>query len=40
MNITSKDLMILFTSFKPKSGSIKSVKVYMSNLGKEKLEAE
>ena len=40
MNINSKDLMILFNSFKPKSGYIKSIKVYMSNIGKEKLEEE
>jgi hypothetical protein len=40
MNITSKDLMILFSSFKGQSGFISSVKVYMSNIGKESLEAE
>ena len=40
MNINSKDLMILFNSFKSKSGYIKSIKVYMSNIGKEKLEEE
>lgn len=37
MNITAKDLMIIFNSFKQKSGFIKNIKVYMSNLGKEKL---
>jgi hypothetical protein len=37
MNITSKDLMLLFSSFKTNAGYIKSVKVYMSNIGKEKL---
>ncbi len=40
MNISSKDLMILFNSFKTNTGYIKNVKVYMSNLGKEKLEEE
>ena len=40
MNISSKDLMLLFSSFKTSSGFIKSVKVYMSNIGKEKLELE
>jgi hypothetical protein len=36
-NISAKDLMILFNSFKQKSGFIRSIKVYMSNFGKEKL---
>ena len=34
MNINARDLMILFNSFKPKSGYIKNVKVFMSNLTK------
>lgn len=34
MNITAKDLMILFNSFKQKAGYIKNIKVYMSNIGK------
>jgi hypothetical protein len=38
MNISAKDLMLLFNSFKTKSGFIRSIKVYMSNFGKEKLE--
>lgn len=37
MNISAKDLMILFNSFKQKAGFIRNVKVYMSNIGKEKL---
>lgn len=40
MNITAKDLMILFNSFKQKAGFIKNIRVYMSNIGKEKLEEE
>jgi hypothetical protein len=40
MNITSKDLMILFNSFKGSAGVIKSVKVYQSNFGKERMEQE
>ena len=40
MNIGSKDLMLLFSSFKPTSGTILSVTVYYSQLGKEKMEAE
>ena len=40
MNITSKDLMILFNSFKGPAGVIKSVKVYQSNFGKERMEQE
>ena len=34
MNITSKDLMILFNSFKGPAGFLKSIKVYQSNFGK------
>ena len=37
MNITSKDLMLLFNSFKSQTGTIRRVTVYMSNIGKEKL---
>jgi hypothetical protein len=40
MNINSTDLMILFNSFKPPTGLIKSIKVYQSNIGKEKMENE
>jgi hypothetical protein len=40
MNINSKDLMILFSSFKSSEGFVKSVKVYQSNLGKEKMQEE
>lgn len=40
MNITSKDLMILFNSFKGPAGFINSIKVYQSNFGKEKMEQE
>jgi hypothetical protein len=40
MNISSKDLMILFNSFKPTAGFLKSVKVYQSNFGKEKMQQE
>lgn len=40
MNISSKDLMILFNSFKSTGGIIKSVKVYQSNFGKERMEQE
>lgn len=40
MNIASKDLMILFNSFKPATGLIKSIKVYQSNFGKERMEQE
>jgi len=40
MNISSKDLMILFNSFKSSSGFIKSIKVYQSNFGKEQMEQE
>lgn len=40
MNINAKDLMLLFSSFKPASGTIKSVTVYYSTFGKERLEAE
>ena len=32
--------MILFNSFKPPTGLIKSIKVYQSNIGKEKMENE
>ena len=32
--------MILFNSFKPDSGSIRSVKVYFSEYGRQKLEEE
>ena len=32
--------MILFNSFKPQTGYIKNVKVYQSNLGKERMEQE
>lgn len=39
-NITSKDLMLLFNSFKTSNGYIKSLKVYMSNIGKIKMEEE
>ena len=37
-SITSKDLMILFNSFKTSTGFIKRIRVYMSNIGKEKLQ--
>lgn len=40
MNISARDLMLLFSSFKTNSGYIKSIKVYMSNIGKEKLKEE
>lgn len=40
MNISAKDLMLLFNSFKTNTGYIKSIKIYMSNIGKEKLELE
>lgn len=40
MNIAAKDLMILFNSFKPASGFLKSIKVYQSIFGKEKMEQE
>jgi hypothetical protein len=33
MNIEAKDLMILFSSFKPTAGTILGVKVYYSQLG-------
>lgn len=32
--------MILFNSFKPIGGFLKSVKVYQSNFGKERMEQE
>ena len=37
MNINAKDLILLFSSFKPSAGTIKSVGVYYSMYGKEKL---
>ena len=40
MNINAKDLMLLFSSFKPSSGTILSISVYFSTFGKERLEAE
>ncbi len=40
MNISARDLMLLFSSFKTNSGYIKTVKVYMSNIGKEKIKEE
>ena len=40
MNIDAKDLMILFSSFKPSAGTIKAVTVYYSSYGKQKLETE
>lgn len=38
MNINAKDLMILFTSFKPATGTITSVSVYYSEIGKNKMK--
>lgn len=40
MNINAKDLMLLFSSIKPSAGFIKTIKIYMSNYGKQKLEEE
>jgi hypothetical protein len=40
MNINSKDLMLLFSSFKPAAGTILSVTVYYSQIGKEKMQIE
>jgi hypothetical protein len=34
MNINAKDLMLLFSSFKPTAGTILSVSVFYSQLGK------
>ncbi|XP_075452173.1 ESF1 homolog [Ascaphus truei] len=38
--LKAKDLLALFTSFKPKGGVVLSVKVYPSEFGKERLKAE
>lgn len=38
MNISAKDLMLLFSSFKPATGFIRCVDVYLSDIGKIKLE--
>ena len=40
MNINAKDLMILFSSFKTNTGTVLGVKVYYSQIGKEKMEME
>lgn len=40
MNISSKDIMLLFNSFKPKTGSIIKVEVYPSEIGIKKLAEE
>jgi hypothetical protein len=40
MNISAKDLMLLFSSFKPQTGTILSVAVYYSRFGKERLAEE
>jgi hypothetical protein len=40
MNVTAKDLMLLFSSFKPSQGTIVSVSVYYSQFGRERLEKE
>lgn len=38
MNINAKDLMLLFSSFKPAAGTVLSVAVYFSQIGKEKMK--
>ena len=40
MNITAKDLMILFNSFKPQNGVIIKVSVYPSEFGKKMMKSE
>ena len=40
MNISAKDLMLLFSSFKPSTGNIVKIVVYYSNYGAEKLKNE
>lgn len=40
MNISAKDLMILFNSFKPAKGFIQSITVYPSELGLQRLKQE
>ncbi|KAJ8285053.1 hypothetical protein COCON_G00039030 [Conger conger] len=38
--LKAKDLLALFSSFKPKGGVVLSVKIYPSEFGKERMEAE
>ena len=40
MNISAKDLMILFNSFKPTNGIIKNIAVYPSEFGMNMMQEE
>lgn len=40
MNISAKDIMLLFNSFKPQAGSILKVEVYPSQIGTERMAEE
>lgn len=38
MNISAKDLLLLFSSFKTSTGTVLAVRVYYSQIGKQKME--